>query len=53
MSDSWWEENKLENNHLVDMKFIREELTYLKNKPNFIVANESIPVHMTGNLYTL
>ncbi len=53
MSDSWWEENKLENNDLVDIKFLREELTYLKNKPNFIVANESIPAYMTGNLYTL
>jgi hypothetical protein len=28
MSDSWWEENKLENNPLVDIRWLKEELRY-------------------------
>jgi MoaA/NifB/PqqE/SkfB family radical SAM enzyme len=53
MSDSWWEENKLENNTLVDIKYLKEELNILKLKPNYVICNKSIPVHMTGDLYTL
>jgi len=53
MSDSWWEENKLENNPLVDIKWLKEELNILKLIPNYVIWNKSIPAHMTGDLYTL
>jgi radical SAM protein with 4Fe4S-binding SPASM domain len=53
MSNSWWEENKLENNALVDIKWLKEELNILKSIPNYVIWNKSIPAHMTGDLYTL
>ena len=53
MTESWWDENKLDGNPNVDLQGLKQNLDLLKVLPKQVVFGKSIPVHMTGNLYNL
>jgi len=53
MTESWWDQNKLDDNPNVDLQDLKKNLDLLKVIPKQVLVGESIPVYMTGNLYNI